>query len=43
VFFDGIARHTPEGYEFQRRAAELGFKEAIRERDSPYGAGESRP
>ena len=41
VFFDGIARHTPEGYEFQRRAAEAGFKEAVRRRDSPYGAGES--
>ncbi len=37
VFFDGIARHTPEGYAFQQRAAELGFKEAVRERDEPYG------
>jgi enoyl-CoA hydratase len=36
VFFDGIARHTPEGYGFQRRAAEVGFKEAVRERDEPY-------
>jgi enoyl-CoA hydratase len=36
VFFDGIARHTPEGYAFQQRAAELGFKEAVRERDAPY-------
>jgi enoyl-CoA hydratase len=35
--FDGIARHTPEGYEFQRRAAEAGFKQAVRERDEPYG------
>jgi len=35
--FDGIARHTPEGYEFQRRAAEAGFKEAVRERDEPFG------
>ena len=41
VFFDGIARHTPEGYEFQRLAGEVGFKEAVRRRDSPYGAGES--
>jgi enoyl-CoA hydratase len=41
VLFDGIARHTPEGYEFQRLAGEVGFKEAIRRRDSPYGAGES--
>ncbi len=37
VFFDGIARHTPEGYEFQRRAAEEGFREAVRERDEPFG------
>jgi enoyl-CoA hydratase len=37
VFFDGIARHTPEGFEFQRRAAEQGFKEAVRERDEPFG------
>ena len=40
--FDGIARHTPEGYEFQRRAAEAGFKQAVRERDEPFGdAGRS--
>jgi enoyl-CoA hydratase len=37
VFFDGIARHTPEGFEFQRRAAEAGFKQAVRERDEPFG------
>jgi enoyl-CoA hydratase len=36
VFFDGIARHTPEGYAFQQRAADVGFKEAVRERDAPY-------
>jgi enoyl-CoA hydratase len=35
--FDGVARHTEEGYAFQRRAAEAGFKEAVRERDEPYG------
>lgn len=35
--FDGIARHTPEGYAFQRRAAEAGFKEAVRDRDGPFG------
>jgi enoyl-CoA hydratase len=34
--FDGIARHTEEGYAFQRRAAEAGFKRAVRERDEPY-------
>jgi enoyl-CoA hydratase len=37
TFFDGVARHTPEGYAFQRRAAEAGFKQAVRERDEPYG------
>jgi enoyl-CoA hydratase len=42
VFFDGIARHTPEGYDFQQRAAEVGFKEAVRERDEPYDAPQSR-
>ena len=36
VFFDGIARHTPEGYAFQQRAAEAGWREAVRERDEPY-------
>ena len=35
--FDGIARHTPEGYAFQQRAAEAGFKAAVRDRDEPYG------
>ena len=37
TFFDGIARHTPEGFAFQQRAAEAGFKEAVRERDKPFG------
>jgi enoyl-CoA hydratase len=36
VFFDGIARHTPEGHAFAQRAAEAGFKQAVRERDEPY-------
>ena len=35
--FDGITRHTKEGYAFQRRAAEAGFKQAVRERDEPFG------
>lgn len=37
TFFDGIARHTPEGYAFQARAAEVGFKQAVAERDAPFG------
>jgi enoyl-CoA hydratase len=40
--FDGITRHTGEGYAFQRRAADAGFREAVRERDEPFGdAGRS--
>jgi enoyl-CoA hydratase len=42
--FDGVARHTPEGYAFQARAAEAGFKEAVRERDEPFdGPRPARP
>ncbi len=37
TFFDGIARHTEEGHAFVRRATESGFREAVRERDEPYG------
>jgi len=37
TFFDGIARHTEEGHAFVRRAAEAGFREAVRERDEPFG------
>jgi enoyl-CoA hydratase len=36
VFFDGIARHTEEGFAFQRRAAEAGWRQAVSERDEPY-------
>jgi enoyl-CoA hydratase len=37
TLFDGIARHTLEGYAFQQRAAEKGFRHAVRERDEPFG------
>jgi len=37
VLFDGISRHTKEGYAFQQRAMDAGFKEAVRERDEPFG------
>jgi enoyl-CoA hydratase len=37
TFFDGITRHTEEGHAFVRKAAEEGFKEAVRERDEPFG------
>jgi enoyl-CoA hydratase len=35
--FDGIARHTREGHRFVARAAEAGFREAVRDRDEPFG------
>ncbi|HSO97439.1 MAG TPA: enoyl-CoA hydratase, partial [Solirubrobacteraceae bacterium] len=35
--FDGVARHTPEGYAFQQLAAERGFREAVHRRDAPFG------
>ncbi|MRH92109.1 crotonase/enoyl-CoA hydratase family protein [Nocardia sp. SYP-A9097] len=35
--FDGVSRHTREGYAFQLRAATAGFREAVRERDEPFG------
>jgi enoyl-CoA hydratase/carnithine racemase len=37
AFFDGVARHTEEGHGFVRRAAEGGFKQAVKERDEPFG------
>jgi len=34
TLFDGIARHTPEGLAFKKRAEEVGFKQAVAERDA---------
>jgi enoyl-CoA hydratase len=34
--FDGIARHTAEGYAFQQHAANEGFRAAVRARDEPF-------
>jgi enoyl-CoA hydratase len=42
TLFDGIARHTQEGQDFVARAGEVGFRQAVRERDDPfddYGSG----
>ena len=36
TLFDGVARHTKEGFAFQQRAAEVGFKQAVKERDEPF-------
>jgi enoyl-CoA hydratase len=35
--FDGIARHTPEGYGFQELAARDGFRAAVADRDEQFG------
>ena len=35
--FDGITRHTKEGYGFQALAAREGFRAAVRQRDEPFG------
>lgn len=35
--FDGVSRHTREGYAFALRAATVGFREAVRERDEAFG------
>lgn len=41
--FDGIARHTQEGLDFVTRSGEIGIREAVRERDEPFGDYGSRP
>ncbi len=41
--FDGVARHTQEGRDFVARAQETGFRQAVRERDNPFGDYGSRP
>jgi len=42
TLFDGVARHTQEGLDFVRRAGEVGFRQAVRERDDPFGDYGSR-
>jgi enoyl-CoA hydratase/carnithine racemase len=37
TLLDGVARHTTEGYEFQRQAMRDGFRDAVRARDAPFG------
>jgi len=44
VFFDGIARHTPEGVNFKNRAEDIGWKDAVKERDQgSFDWTEKRP
>jgi enoyl-CoA hydratase len=44
TLFDGITRHSPEGMWFKQRAEEVGFQQAVTERDSgaPIADGVSR-
>lgn len=41
--FDGVARHTQEGDDFVARSMEMGWREAVRERDRPFGDYGERP
>lgn len=45
TLFDGITRHSPEGVWFKQRAEQVGFKQAVMERDSgaPIAEGVSKP
>jgi enoyl-CoA hydratase len=43
TLFDGIARHTQEGVDFVARSGEIGFRDAVRERDDPFGDYGSGP
>jgi enoyl-CoA hydratase len=44
TLFDGITRHSPEGVWFKQRSEEVGFQQAVAERDSgePIAEGVSR-
>ncbi len=37
TLMDGISRHTQEGYAFAQSIFEKGMREAVRERDEPFG------
>jgi enoyl-CoA hydratase len=43
TIFDGVARHSQEGADFVGRSQEVGFREAVRERDRPFGDYGERP
>lgn len=42
TLFDGVARHTQEGLDFVTRSGEAGIRQAVRERDDPFGDYGSR-
>jgi len=43
TLFDGVARHSQEGADFVARSRAVGFREAVRERDRPFGDYGERP
>lgn len=43
ILFDGVARHTQEGLDFVGRSQEVGFRQAVFERDAPFGDYGSGP
>ena len=43
TLFDGVARHSREGADFVARSQDVGFREAVRERDRPFGDYGERP
>jgi enoyl-CoA hydratase len=43
TIFDGVARHSQEGADFVARSQEIGFREAVRERDRPFQDYGERP
>ena len=43
TLFDGVARHTQEGADFVERARDVGFRQAVQERDDPFGDYGSGP
>jgi enoyl-CoA hydratase len=43
TLFDGVARHTHEGIDFVARSGDVGIRQAVRERDDPFGDYGSRP
>lgn len=42
TLLDGVARHTQEGLDFVSRSGEVGIRQAVRERDDPFGDYGSR-
>jgi enoyl-CoA hydratase len=43
TIFDGVARHSQEGADFVDRSTQVGFREAVRERDRPFRDYGERP